>query len=246
MNNSCAIFFFHKEIVLTEKKRAGGKMNTVNVILICFVISLFATGCGQNTANINRKKNSTSGVEDVLKQGMEASYEPSVDEAATYEVDANKSFTSESLNETNASSESGLNKELTLSEEDSLSPESTENISGKTDGIDIDLTELSSTMVFSEVYSMMFEPENYVGKSIKMDGLFSANKDEETGKYYFACIIMDATACCAQGLEFEPTGDYSYPEDFPNEGEPITVEGIFDIYTEGEYRYCTLKDAVIL
>lgn len=221
-------------------------MNTVNVILICFVISLFATGCGKDTANINRKKSSTSGVEDVLKQGMEASDETPGNEAVIGESDIYEAETGESVNEDNAFSESYLNKETNLPENLPFSPESSENAMSKTEGIDIDLTELSSTMVFSEVYSMMFEPEGYVGKRIKMDGLFSANKDEETGKYYFACIIMDATACCAQGLEFEPAGDYSYPEDFPNEGEPITVEGIFDIYTEGKYRYCTIKDAVIL
>ena len=30
--------------------------------------------------------------------------------------------------------------------------------------VDVDLTELSSTMVYSEVYAMMTEPENYIGK----------------------------------------------------------------------------------
>lgn len=36
--------------------------------------------------------------------------------------------------------------------------------------LDVDLTTLSSTMVYSEVYNMMYEPDRYLGKRIKMNG----------------------------------------------------------------------------
>ena len=39
-----------------------------------------------------------------------------------------------------------------------------------TDGVDVDLTRLSSTMVYSEVYNMMNAPGDYIGKTIKMTG----------------------------------------------------------------------------
>ncbi len=39
-----------------------------------------------------------------------------------------------------------------------------------TDGIDVDLTKLSSTMVYSEVYNMMYTPDDYIGKTVKMNG----------------------------------------------------------------------------
>lgn len=113
------------------------------------------------------------------------------------------------------------------------------------DGIDVDLTILSSTMVYSEVYNMMCYPENYLGKTVKMSGMYTAFQDEETGNSYHACIIMDATACCAQGIEFELTDDYVYPDDYPNEGETICVTGTFETYMEGEKKYCTLKNALI-
>ena len=113
-------------------------------------------------------------------------------------------------------------------------------------GIDVDLTILSSTMVYSEVYNMMCYPENYLGKTVKMSGMYTVFQDEETGKYYHACIIMDATACCAQGIEFELTDDYVYPDDYPKEGEAICIEGTFETYTEGEGKYCTLKNAQIM
>ncbi|MBR4528913.1 MAG: hypothetical protein IKO80_01415 [Lachnospiraceae bacterium] len=114
-------------------------------------------------------------------------------------------------------------------------------VTGTADAVsaDVDLTEYSSTMVYSEVYNMMTVPDEYIGKSIKMAGQCSVYLDEATGKTYYACIIQDATACCSQGMEFELSPEYAYPAD----GSEICVVGTFDTYVEGEYTYCTLRDA---
>ena len=130
------------------------------------------------------------------------------------------------------------------SEPDETTP--AQNTGAWTSGIDVDLTVLSSTMVYSEVYNMMTAPEDYLGKTVKMDGAFAYYRDEATGNEYFACIVQDATACCAQGIEFVLNGTHSFPDDYPPEGDFITVVGVFDTYWEGEYRYCTLRSAVML
>ena len=114
------------------------------------------------------------------------------------------------------------------------------------DGIDVDLTQLSSTMVYSEVYNMMYTPDDYIGKVVKMKGQFAYYEDPETKAQYFACIIADATACCSQGLEFILTGEHSYPNDYPELGSEITVTGIFEVYTENGFQYCRLKDASLM
>ncbi len=111
------------------------------------------------------------------------------------------------------------------------------------EGIDVDLTKLSATLVYAEVYNMMCEPEKYIGKIVKMSGDFRSLHDEENDVYYFACIIKDATACCAQGIEFVLTDDYSYPDDYPEENGIVTVVGVFDTYWEGSDLYCTLRNA---
>lgn len=76
-----------------------------------------------------------------------------------------------------------------------------------------------------------------------MNGTFNVYYTEATNTYFFACIVQDATACCAQGLEFVLKGEHVYPDDYPELGEEITVTGVFDTYMEGEYEYCTLRDA---
>lgn len=110
--------------------------------------------------------------------------------------------------------------------------------------IDIDLTRLSSTMVYSEVYNMMNSPESYVGKMVRMNGKLAVYKYPE--RNYYTCIIKDATACCQQGMEFLWAGNHKYPDDYPNEGDGIIVTGTFDIYYEGENKYVQLKDASLI
>lgn len=113
------------------------------------------------------------------------------------------------------------------------------------DTVDVDLTRLSSTMVYSEVYAMMVEPEQYMGKTVKMNGLFSAFEGI-TGQIYYACIVQDATACCAQGLEFELSSGDGYPDP----GSEITVIGTFDTYQEkiddNYYNYIILRNAELI
>lgn len=122
----------------------------------------------------------------------------------------------------------------------------TVDVSGRySDGVDIDLTKMSSTMVYSEVYSMLMSPDDYIGKTIKMTGSYSVYEDAQTGDKYFACVIQDATACCGQGMEFVLVDEYEYPNDYPELGEEITVTGVFDTYLEGKFRYCTVRDAVL-
>ena len=67
--------------------------------------------------------------------------------------------------------------------------------------VDIDISESSGTIVYSTVYDMMWNPENYVGKKIRITGYFALGEDQH-GRQLFGCIVPDATACCSQGIEF--------------------------------------------
>ena len=110
--------------------------------------------------------------------------------------------------------------------------------------VDVDLTVLSSTMVYSEVYNMLyFYPEDYYGKTVKANGIFAIYQMVVDGvtqpaPVAYACIIADATACCAEGMEFVLKGDLTYPDDYPELGTEITVIGEFQSYEEnGMTRY---------
>ena len=107
--------------------------------------------------------------------------------------------------------------------------------------MDVDLAAMSSTMVYSEVYSMMTHPQDYVGKTMRMHGIFACSE----GNLYYFCVIQDATACCGQGIEFILKGDPPYPLGYPQVGEEFTVTGVFEDYQEGPNTYYHLRDAVL-
>ena len=111
------------------------------------------------------------------------------------------------------------------------------------EGIDLDLTVLSGTMVYSEVYNMVNDPDQYVGKSVKIQGTFEMYDGALDGKNVYSCIVKDAAACCATGIEFRRAGNPVYPDDYPKRGKEIIVKGIFDTYEDGDKKYFTLKDA---
>lgn len=109
----------------------------------------------------------------------------------------------------------------------------------------VDLTILSSTMVYAEVYSMLVSPSDYIGKTVRMEGEFIALTDDSGENIYPACIIYDATACCAQGIEFVLGEDAVYPDDYPELNSEIIVVGTFETYDEYGTEYVHLVDAVL-
>lgn len=109
--------------------------------------------------------------------------------------------------------------------------------------IDLDLSVMSGTMVYAQIYNMMVDPDPYLGKMIRLSGLYTYFEDTAAGIVYHACIVPDATACCAQGIEFVRAGEPRWPDEYPAEGSAILVTGRLEIYEEGGSLYLHLVDA---
>ena len=186
------------------------------VLSIALVLSL--TSCGDGGAS-GRTGSGSPSVSDVLESGMASEDAETADTQQTAEPE-------------------------TVPEEPAEEPEK-ENTpaAAATETVDIDLTTMSSTMVFSEVSAMLAAPDDFMGKSVKMSGLFAIYEDTTTGNIYFACVVQDATACCANGIEFTLVGNPEYPAGYPELGSEITVTGTFDKYEENGYYYITLREA---
>ncbi|MBQ8161513.1 MAG: hypothetical protein IJ083_12325 [Clostridia bacterium] len=111
---------------------------------------------------------------------------------------------------------------------------------------DLDLSVLSGTVVYSQVYNLMYEPESYLGKVIKISGLYSSFEDAERGVVYHACIIPDATACCTQGIEFVWAGDHVWPDEYKEDGTGVVVTGTLAMYEEDGYDFLHLVDSEVI
>ena len=174
-----------------------------SLILCLFVFSLLS-GCSENSDDPKtRIIAQTTGVRDVIESQM-----------------AKEDGSEETTLETSAPTPTP----------DPLTDETAESLGAN--GVDYDLTILGSDMVYAEIYNMMIFPKTYIGRSVRVKGVFTVYYDEANDKYHFACFVSDAAACCQQGIEFILDGNKAYPADYPAEGAEICVEGVFGTYEE--------------
>ena len=128
---------------------------------------------------------------------------------------------------------------------DTQTPESVQgSVNAPEAAVDVDLSVMDSDMIYATVYQMMSDPEQYVGKTFRIEGKFYVTYDEMTKNQYYYCVIKDATECCAQGLEFVwGDGSHIYPDEYPTDGTEVIVDGTFELYMENDSRYCRLANA---
>ena len=191
----------------------------LKLILLCICIIL-ATGCSKNT-KANRKLNTSNSVDKVLNEQI------------------NNSTKEDNEND-------GKKAEQETTTVVGVETEQRNYVKKEMFTVDYDLTSMSSDMVYATVFQMVNSPEQYENKSFKISGTYYSIFYEPTGKYYHYCIIQDATACCAQGMEFVWDDDsHVYPDDYPAENSNIVVTGVFETYREDGDKnlYCRLSDA---
>ena len=109
--------------------------------------------------------------------------------------------------------------------------------------VDIDLTAMSKTMMYSKVSDMLSSPENYIHKTVRMTGLLLAQMTN--GKFYTFCIISDVTACCTQTMEFVLRDGFPKVA-IPESGSPVTVIGVFNKNPGAESYAVTEADVYAL
>lgn len=151
---------------------------------------------------------------------------------------AGKADNEKTVAESKIANESNTNENSTEAESESV----------KKDGeVDYDLTVMGADMVYATVYQMMIDPKSYIGKSFKIRGNYYSSYSNDKDVYYHFCMIKDAAACCAQGLELLWADEkMNRHENCPEEDALVTVEGVFETYEEGPNTYGRIKDAKIV
>lgn len=198
-------------------------MKHIVKIMIVLLLLLTVTGCG-NDGNVANRVGNGNNVDKVISEQIDKT--ESENNSSDFEKDASTKPEGGSEERDYISEKSGNDSVI----------------------IDYDLTNMSSDMVYAIVYQMMVDPDAYIGKTFRMEGMYYAVYYEPTGKYYHYCIIQDALACCAQGMEFVwGDGSHVYPDEYPKENTKIVVQGTFETYREDgdDNLYCRLKDATM-
>ena len=234
--------------------------NTKRIMALISVLGMIlaVTGCsGGDSQTMGSRLNTENAVDKVLNQKTDSVYQEedrkSETEPAT-ETETTTETESATETETTTETEPATETESASVTEATSEPTYGQVVNGdssviaqyKSEGVDVDLTLMGKDLIYATVYQMMSKPEEYEGKTIRIEGKYYASYYPITDKYYNYCLIADALACCSQGLEFELGGDAVYPDDYPADQSQVIVTGVFETYTEeaGQtFYYCRLKDA---
>lgn len=182
---------------------------------IIFIIFVAIAGCGKKRQNKNQMFSTTKSVKDTIEEEMKKEQEK----------------------KENAENEKALKNDFQATEEDvkeinedkNEENKKAENVGGENQkDIDYDLTEMNSDMIYATVFMVVQDPESYAGKTFKIYGNSYTFPTTEGKSMTHYCLIKDALACCAQGLEFiSSNSDEKYPDD----GDEIIVTGTLESYT---------------
>ena len=199
-------------------------------------------GAASSLASISQESTTSSGASD-RRESTTSSTAPDRQKSKNASVTSSRKKTDSSVQDGTAGGTNDSKAAAVSGKKEKAEKSSANKAPSKPEKVDLDLTTMSSTMVYSEVFNMVTTPENYIGKTVKMRGTYMYYYDEKPNHYYFFCLISDAMACCSQGIEFSLTKDYRYPEDYPKPDDEITVVGVFDSYEEEGNTYCILRNA---
>ena len=207
-------------------------------IVTCSVL-LFCNGCGSQSAESKGK--ATNQVDNVLNQQIQAA----ADQGDSQNNQQSTLYTEE---QGDKKDEGTVSQEMEKENgsQTSGTPSQEENKTYEYTDIDIDMTEFGSDLIYATIYQMMTDPDSYIGKTIRIEGMYYSSWYEETNQNYYYVLIQDAMACCSQGIEFIWGDDtHVYPDEYPSETTEVIVTGVFETYTEqGDPNlYCRLANA---
>lgn len=223
--------------------RYGLKRLIVSISVLGMVLSV--TGCSGDSKISGSRLNTENAVDKVLNQKTgDGDVESKSSAEATTETTTQTETITEAETESASASATEATSEPTYGQV--VNGDSSVIAQYKSEGVDVDLTLMGSDLIYATVYQMMSKPEEYEGKTIRIEGKYYASYYPITDKYYNYCLIADAAACCSQGLEFELGGGAVYPDGYPEDQSEVIVTGVFETYTEeaGQtFYYCRLRDA---
>ena len=182
---------------------------------VIFIIFVAIAGCGKKRQTGNQMFSTTKSVKDTIEDEMRKEEQKKENVENEKALKDDFQATEEDVKEINEDKNEENKKAENVGEEN------------KKD-IDYDLTEMNSDMIYATVFMVVQDPESYAGKTFKIYGNSYTFPTTEGKSMTHYCLIKDALACCAQGLEFISSNS---EEKYPDDGDEIVVTGTLESYT---------------
>jgi len=103
--------------------------------------------------------------------------------------------------------------------------------------VDIDLTELSITMMQAEFNRIISDSDDYIGKTIRAGGTLRTMLIDNAGNYAHYIVVIPGDDCCWSGFEFKRDESYNFPRDYPRQDASIVISGTLSRYRESGVTY---------
>ncbi|MDR1618384.1 MAG: hypothetical protein LBS06_04975 [Treponema sp.] len=105
------------------------------------------------------------------------------------------------------------------------------------------LVEIGEKLFIAQTNDVYLNPEDYLGKTIRLQGLFKKMQYEGGGGYCF--VLRYGPGCCGNdgSAGFEVSWDREDPDPppYPNEDDWVEAEGVLGYYREDDYPYLYLN-----
>lgn len=119
---------------------------------------------------------------------------------------------------------------------------SEETVEEKPQVIDVDVASMSDVMAYSALENIMYNPQEYVGQTVRIQGSFYYEYYQELDMKFFAILLMDETDCCMAFAEIEMGEGLEYPQ----VGQEFMIIGEVKMKTidGNEYAYVEVTQRV--
>jgi uncharacterized membrane protein YcgQ (UPF0703/DUF1980 family) len=101
-----------------------------------------------------------------------------------------------------------------------------------------DVVEIREKMFVAQSNDIYFNADNYLGKTIKYEGLFNVYEDPETGNTYYS-VIRYGPGCC--GVDANAGFEVRWDGGYPLQDEWVEAVGVLEEYKEGLNSYLRLN-----
>ncbi|MEL7609794.1 MAG: hypothetical protein AAGU74_09840 [Bacillota bacterium] len=100
-----------------------------------------------------------------------------------------------------------------------------------------DIIEIKEKMFVAQTNDVYYNAPDYLGKTLKYEGIFSEYTIPETGEKYYA-VIRYGPGCC--GIDANAGFEVKWDKEYPKQGDWVEAVGALEEYEEDGYKYLRL------
>jgi hypothetical protein len=103
---------------------------------------------------------------------------------------------------------------------------------------DSDIIEIKEKMFIAQTNDIYFNPVDYLGKTIKYEGIFNVHEVPETDTRYYS-VIRYGPGCC--GVDAYAGFEVIWDKEYPEQEDWVEAVGVLKEYEENGYQYLRLE-----